>query len=262
MIWRIQRNISRLMFGIVSIWGWASLLCRRLFSLHCLLFLLPTMTKDSNGWPAIQKFLQRTKRQPHVTKITPYLVSFGDKTGQCWLLAQGCLNYCAPCMDVALHLWFACWWFFEIMQASSGTPQCTFWLCVWSTFVSEKNEAEWASMHGTQFLQEYAHFALSQYQLRKPHLFPLYPKMHYIDHIFKRLRWEADDCDKAFNCLSTSCQMDEDAVGKSSRISRRVNIRLVQRRTLERYLLNCYAVWGDQVWAHPVKRFCFDVFRV
>lgn len=190
-----------------------------------------------------KSFCKRTKRQPHVTKITPYLVSFGDKTGAvgCW--HKGALTTVLLAWIVALLYDLHVDDFLKSCRLAAERLNALFGFLYEAPLFLEKNEAEWASMHGTQFLQEYAHFALSQYQLRKPHLFPLYPKMHYIDHIFKRLRWEADDCDKAFNCLSTSCQMDEDAVGKSSRISRRVNIRLVQRRTLERYLLNCYAVW-------------------
>lgn len=46
------------------------------------------------------------------------------------------------------------------------------------------------------------------------------------------------------NPMLFACQIDEDTVGKASRLSRKVNIRLVAQRALDRYLTAAYTAFA------------------
>ena len=58
---------------------------------------------------------------------------------------------------------------------------------------------------------------------------------------------QAETCGWAVNPLSEAAQMDEDFIGRPSRLSRRVSSRTVVRRTLERYLQGVFQKWDDVV---------------
>ena len=47
----------------------------------------------------------------------------------------------------------------------------------------------------------------------------------------------------AISPIAESCSMDEDFVGKASRISRRVGVRGIAERTLDSYLISAKLVW-------------------
>ena len=98
----------------------------------------------------------------------------------------------------------------------------------------------YASARGFAFLRAYGELAEDLFQLQKPWLFPLYPKAHIFHHTIIRLRHEASEKGLSVNPMVYSCQMDEDVVGKTSRLSRRVSIRCTMQRTLERYLVNSH----------------------
>lgn len=67
--------------------------------------------------------------------------------------------------------------------------------------------------------------------------FPLVPKLHMLNHVGKRLEDEAAMATWCRNPLCESVQMQEDYVGKPSRVSRRVNARVVHERVISRSLV-------------------------
>ena len=77
------------------------------------------------------------------------------------------------------------------------------------------------------------------------HLFMWQPKTHYLGHIIHSLFRGASECEFALNPLVDSVQMDEDFVGRPSRLSRRVTPKhfIGSLRTIERYLILAHEVW-------------------
>ncbi len=94
-------------------------------------------------------------------------------------------------------------------------------------------EAKQIAIHGLRFLQLYGQLARLAHE-RKIQKFPLQPKFHYVNHtwidmlnVAKKSRW-------VLSPLVFACQMQEDFIGKPSRISRRVSPRSVSHRVLQR----------------------------
>ena len=70
------------------------------------------------------------------------------------------------------------------------------------------------------------------------HRFGLMPKLHYIHHTAHTLRLEGMmDTSWVINPLSTSVQVQEDFIGRPSRVSRRVDARTVHQRVIDRSLI-------------------------
>ena len=74
-------------------------------------------------------------------------------------------------------------------------------------------------------------------------LFLMNSKAHALCHIFKSVVGQCDLSDFALNPLLYGVQMDEDAVGRSCRITRRVSPQAAVDRTLQRYLIGAYNQW-------------------
>lgn len=86
------------------------------------------------------------------------------------------------------------------------------------------------------FLQGYTKLAKLCLQSGK-HRFGLMPKLHYLHHASNRLRVEAHRSPWVINPMSESVQIQEDYIGRPSRISRRVDIRQLHMRVVERSLI-------------------------
>ena len=69
--------------------------------------------------------------------------------------------------------------------------------------------------------------------------FAMVPKVHFIAHASWRLRWEAERSPWCINPMGESVQLQEDFIGKPCRISRRVDIRQIHLRCIERSLICC-----------------------
>lgn len=69
------------------------------------------------------------------------------------------------------------------------------------------------------------------------HRFGLMPKMHYLHHSAHRLRLEGLRAQWVINPMSESVQMQEDYIGRPSRLSRRVSVRQLHLRVVERSLI-------------------------
>ena len=69
------------------------------------------------------------------------------------------------------------------------------------------------------------------------HRFGLMPKIHYLHHAAHRLRQESERSPWAVSPLGESVQMQEDYIGRPSRISRRVDVRQLHLRVVQRSLI-------------------------
>ena len=67
--------------------------------------------------------------------------------------------------------------------------------------------------------------------------FSLVPKTHYMAHIALEMRRQAETHEWILNPLSRSVQVQEDFIGRPSRVSRRVDIRRVHRTVMLRCLI-------------------------
>ena len=95
---------------------------------------------------------------------------------------------------------------------------------------------------GMSFLQLYQVLAQMAFEQQRP-LFPLLPKIHFMDHIVRSLMTQSKIKGVAWNPMILGNQMEEDFIGRPSRISRRVSPRLTATRTIERYLIASRAAW-------------------
>ena len=86
------------------------------------------------------------------------------------------------------------------------------------------------------FLQSYTRCAQISIQEGK-HRFGLMPKLHFLHHTAWRLIQECGRADWCINPMSETVQMQEDFIGRPSRISRRIDVRLLHRRVMDRSLI-------------------------
>ena len=188
---------------------------------------------------------KHNRKQAHVSKISQYLMSYGDASGAMGNWHKGGLT--TNFMQ----------WIIDFLGAIPSDPQglltrsrqVTYRVnAMFSTlyksgaFLNE-TECEFVSQQGLHFLQCYAQNATAMFRCGKQYLFPLYPKLHLFHHIMLDLKMQGAELKIALNPLCFGCQMDEDVVGKASRLSRRVNIRRVASRALDRYLVAAYAAY-------------------
>ena len=184
------------------------------------------------------------KKQAHISKISPYLMSYGDHGG-----AMG--NWHKGALTTNFLQWL-------VVLLGKVAPDPLLLRCRTATyrlnamfsllyragaFLTE-NEAAFASEQGLQFLRAYASLAESMYMESKQWLWPLYPKLHVFHHIMLEMHYTGTRVKTCPNPMLFACQIDEDVVGKASRLSRKVNIRLVAQRALERYLTAAYTAFA------------------
>ena len=95
---------------------------------------------------------------------------------------------------------------------------------------------------GRQFLRLYRVLAERAFGDGRQ-LFPLLPKIHSLDHITYQLSVQCRVKGLAWNPLIMGNQMEEDFIGRPSRISRRVSPRMPATRTIQRYLIAARTAW-------------------
>lgn len=89
---------------------------------------------------------------------------------------------------------------------------------------------------GLTFLRLYAEMARMAYS-RGQRRFPLVPKGHYLHHTFLSLWYEAQGHQWCTSPLIYAVQMQEDYIGKPSRLARRVSSKTTSLRVLQRSFL-------------------------
>ena len=195
------------------------------------------ITSEYLGWCA------KNHRQAHVGKVTPYLMSYGEASG-----AMG--NWHKGALTSNFLLWLVDFlgkvgrdehgWVVKCRMATYRMNSMFSVLYRAGAFLTQE-ETVFVSDQGMGFLICYNDMAAAMFGEGKQFLFPLYPKLHIFHHIILRTLMDGRDHGVAESPMLWACQIDEDTVGRSSRLSRRVNIRRVSERTLQRYLVAAHA---------------------
>ena len=198
------------------------------------------LTSEYHGW------CKRNSKQAHVSRISPYLMSYGDSSGAMGAWHKGALT----CNFLQ--------WLVELIGRVPGDDagllvQCrvasyrlnTFFSTLYraNAFLTE-HESLFVAEQGLEFLRCYGQMAEHSFRASRQWCFPLYPKLHIYHHICLELLFLGTTVKIAVNPTMWGCQMDEDTIGKASRLSRRVNVRMVARRTLDRYLAGALAAFN------------------
>ena len=100
-------------------------------------------------------------------------------------------------------------------------------------------EAQEVANYGMRFLRRYNELARSAYDAKKT-LWAIQPKFHALAHLILGLFVTSGYTE---NILMYSVQMDEDFIGRPSRLSRKVSERLCSERVAVRYLEKTYSEW-------------------
>lgn len=197
------------------------------------------LTAKYHGW------CKANKKQSHISKITAYLMSYNDSGG-----AMG--NWHKGALTANFFQWIV-EFLGEVPQDPSGflvrcrqstyRMNAMFGVLYRSGAFLTQDECSYIAQQGLEFLSCYAGMALEQYRINKQWMFPLYPKLHTFHHIMLETKWNGLRVGTSCNPMIFSCQMDEDTVGRTSRLSRRVNIRRVAARSLDRYLVAAKAAY-------------------
>ena len=96
------------------------------------------------------------------------------------------------------------------------------------------------SAHGLKFLRLHGLLAHRAFREQKA-LFIYMPNLHRLHELFFLLQDYARKSEYAISPLIWGCQVEEDFIGRPSRVSRRVNSRRTMLRTLQRSLEAAYA---------------------
>ena len=97
-----------------------------------------------------------------------------------------------------------------------------------------REEARAAGSDGLLFLHQYAVLAQQALLAQRPR-FSMIPKSHFMHHPFLDLYLRSEQQEWTLSPLAHSVQIDEDLVGKVSRLSRRVGSVKQMERTIDRY---------------------------
>ena len=195
-----------------------------------------------------KRFCKQSHRQCHISSITPYLMSYNDRTGCMGNWSKGALT--TNCLL----------WLDDLIgklppDACQRLPKCqraTVWMNeLWSclfraeVFLTEE-QCFYVATRGVRFLQTYSLMARDLFGDNRPWVFPLYGKLHGFHEQMLTILQQARLYKMSLNPIVFCCQIDEDAIGKASRISRRVNIRQVIHRSLQRYLIAAHTAFTKE----------------
>lgn len=197
------------------------------------------VTNDYLDWCAANQ------KQAHVSRITPYLMSYGDSSGAMGNWHKGALttNFMSWLVDFSGKIPAD-----EeglLMRSRIATYRMNSMFTVLyraGAFLTEE-ECAYVSDQGLHFLAAYSSLADAMFQKSRQWLFPLYPKLHVFHHICLDVRRLGLEAKTAVNPTMHACQIDEDTVGRASRLSRRVSIRAAASRTLDRYLVSAFTAF-------------------
>ena len=199
------------------------------------------LTQHYHAW------CKQNRRQAHVSGITPHLFSYNDKTG-----CQG--QWHKGALTTNFFRWLICLLSFLPADGSGFLRACLhgtrlmneLFSCLYraDAFLTP-DQCVYTSSRGLEFLRIYGGLANRFFVEGRPWLFPLYPKLHGFHEMMLTIKkdGESPHSKTAINPLVWGCQVDEDQIGRTARLSRRVSIRLQMQRTLERYLVNSHTAF-------------------
>ena len=211
---------------------------------------VPASNNDQRFEWLTQHYVQwcrAVKSNTFVSKISAYLVSYNDARGATGAWSKGSLTRNLMKWLVALltdlrppreHVLIAA------KRAAMELNACLSFLYDAALFL-ESNECRFVYNKGMCFLQTYSDLAQKMFDRGQPHLYPLFPKGHAVHHIWHGIMSDCQQHGFSLNPLTASCQQDEDKIGRVSRLSRRVNVRLTILRTLQRHRMACYKIWKE-----------------
>ena len=186
------------------------------------------------------QFCRAQQKQPHIRKITKDFVSYNDSSGVNGYWTKGglttvlmaWLEYLLGTLDPDSNSIY-----YKALLATRNANN--FFRCLYHSdaFLSAE-QCSYASSAGRGFLHMYVQLARDCFTSTKS-LYPLLPKLHFMDHHVLKLHWDGIQQGLGVNPLLTAVQMDEDIVGRVSRVARRVSIRRQISRTFDRYLIAC-----------------------
>ena len=177
--------------------------------------------------PYIRKLNQDTLGWPHATEPAMGGWSKGSTT---LCLLRWFVCYCHEIRDtipqdsLLFMSWQAAW---EINKFFSLLYREKLW--------SIASKAKEIAAHGRAFLRLNGRCAKRAFDEHRP-LFTFMPNLHRLHHLIVRMEDQARVSPWVQNGLMWSCQVEEDFIGRPSRLSRRVHPRRVIERTLLRSL--------------------------
>lgn len=185
------------------------------------------------------------KKQAHISRISSYLISYNDATGAMGHWHKGALtsNFMLWLVDFLGTLPRDPDGYSMKCRAVTYRMNAMFSVLYRSGAFLTEEQAAFVATQGLAFLDCYATMAAAMFNAGRQHLYPLYPKLHMFHHIMITVQRQGSTAKVAVNPTMWGCQMDEDTVGRASRLSRRVNIRLVAQRSLERYLVAAFTAF-------------------
>eukprot|EP00438_Fugacium_kawagutii_P023296 Skav226233 [mRNA] locus=scaffold1218:404091:405755:+ [translate_table: standard] len=217
-------------------------------TLQLALEVLPCTNQDARyDWltQSYHRWCRFHRKPTHTSKISGYIISYGEAKGAAGQWSKGALT-------TNLFQWLPSLLSRLPCDRNGFLPRCkvvaekmneAMGMLYNSPLFLNAEESEFVWTRGRHFVTEYAKLASECYHLNRPYLYPLYPKLHSLDHVFRAIQSECGYLQKSMNPLTASCQLDEDVIGRVSRVSRRVNVRSMVERTLQRHLVSCDAVW-------------------
>ena len=187
------------------------------------------------------------KTSCHISKITAYLVSYGDAGGATGNWSKGALtrNLMKWLVPLLTDLQPDAQGLLIRAREAARDLNAALSLLYNAALFLEMDDCKFVYKKGMSFIQEYTALAKDCFQQNQWYLYPLFPKIHAVHHTWLGIRLDCQACGYSMNPLTASCQQDEDIVGRISRTSRRVNVRKVMTRTLQRHLMASYKVWVD-----------------
>lgn len=128
-------------------------------------------------------------------------------------------------------------------QATCAINECLSALYREGLFIPSERAGRIADQ-GLQFLRLYAEVATICFN-RKQKRFPFTPKGHYLHHQFLQLLHQSRRQTWCINMLIFAVQMEEDYIGKPSRLARRVSCKTTSLRVIQRTFLAMNMAMGD-----------------
>ena len=186
---------------------------------------LTTISKETIGWPDRGTYPNALWSKGHVsTSVGYFFHDFCTKHDVAGMINGDYLVLCGECIG----------WMNSCMDSLYKSDA---WLLA--------NDAEQIAMNALRFLDGYMRLAKKAFGDGKA-LFPYMPKAHALHEVFYTLREEATSgVSYCLNPLTRAVQVDEDFIGKTSRLARRTAAPQVITRVLQRGLQASFAHWSD-----------------
>ena len=217
-------------------------------TIHLVLDVLPHSNLDLKWDFLTQHYVnwcRANKKQTHISKITKTLMCYNDRSGVKGAWHKGALttNFMKWLMRLIPDVPADPEGLLVVCQVAVARLNGMFACFYQGGFFLDKAESLYAASCLLEFGGAYMKLAEAQFKVQRPYLFPLFPKLHSLNHCMVEMKRDVDAHGYSQNPMATSCQMDEDAIGKLSRLSRRVSIRKAMIRTLSRYLIGAKRAW-------------------